>query len=404
MIYVTGRNDLYSCLVASAIVMASTEIARADEPDAISADASSAAASVTPYLYVAAELFSNLSGGLDTGTSGLGLIEAGFDVDLDRLVGWSGASFHVSGLLAGGEDPSVNVGDFNTLSNIAAPDGLFFYEAWLEMLFRDDRARLKFGQMTVDGDFMGSEYGGLFVNSGFGILNTFSGNAGVPTYPLGGLGVLLQYTWPEATYVQFAVYDGDAGSDQRHGVDYRFNDEEGAVIVYEAGTDGFMLGDRPGTYKFGGYYHTGEFTDFRDGSTVEGHYSFYIVADQVLLQLSPDTPKLAGFLRAAYNPQVERNTVSFYAEVGINLFTPLPERDEDVAGVGLFYTDFSDDAVRDLRLTEPHVNGSESVLEIFYQAQITPWLSIKPEFQFIFDPMLAEDDAILFGTRIEITL
>ena len=113
-------------------------------------------------------------------------------------------------------------------------------------------------------------------------------------------------------------------------------------------------------------------------------------------------PKLAGFFRASYSPEDEINTVNFYVETGINLFSPLPGRDDDIFGVGVLYTDFSDDAVRDLQLTEAHVNDSESVLEIFYQAQITPWLVVKPEVQYIFDPMLAEDDAVLFGARIEI--
>jgi carbohydrate-selective porin OprB len=96
--------------------------------------------------------------------------------------------------------------------------------------------------------------------------------------------------------------------------------------------------------------------------------------------------------------------VSFCVEGGINLFALFPGRDEDNAGVGVFYTDFSDDAVRDLCLSEPQVNASESVIEFFYQAQITPWLAIKPEFQFTFDPMFAKDDAILFGTRLELSL
>jgi len=397
MTYWVVRNFLCRCFLASTIVI--TGVYAAGEDDETDAEPA-----VQPYLYLVAEMFSNLSGGLDTGTSGHGLIEAGFDVYLDRLLGWSGASFHVSGLLAGGEDPSVNAGDFNTLSNIAAPDGVYFYDAWLQQTFYDDQLRLKFGQMRVDGDFMGSEYGTPFINSGFGILNTFSGNTGVPTFPVAGLGALAQYTWPETAYVQLGVYDGDAGSDQRHGVDYHFSADEGADIVYEIGTDGFQYGDLAGTYKFGGYYHTGKFTDFRDGTNVRGNYSFYVVADQHLLNQSPDTPKLAGFFRASYSPQDERNTVSFYAETGVDLFAPFPGRDEDVAGLGVYYTDFSNDAVTALRLTEPHVNASESVLEIFYKAQITPWLSLKPEFQFIFDPMFAKNDAILFGTRLEISL
>lgn len=389
-----GRNFLFCCYLFLTCMITDVHASEADQKHS----------GVMPYMYLGVEQFTNLSGGLERGTSFFGLLEAGLDVDLEDLAGWPGTTFHVSGLLAGGEDPSRNVGDFNTLSNIAAPDGLFFYEAWLETHMLADRARIKVGQMTVDGDFMGSEYGSLFINSGFGILNTFSGNTGVPTYPLGALGALIQYKWPETAYIQTAVYDGDAGSDQRHGVDYRFNDEEGAIIVYELGTDGFAPGGLAGKYKIGGYYHTGEFTDFRDGIMERGNYSFYVVGDQVLLNWLDGVPKLAGFFRAGYNPQEERNTVSFYIEGGINLFAPLPGRGDDVAGAGVFFTDFSTDAVRDLRLTEPQVNGSESVLEIFYQVQITSWLSIKPEFQFIFKPQLAEDDAVLFGTRLEISL
>ena len=394
MTELTGRNFIFCCFFFLTCLVAGVH---AGEMDPEHFD-------VTPYMYLGVEQFTNLSGGLERGTSVFGLLEVGLDMNLENLAGWPGTTFHVSGLLAGGEDPSLNVGDFNTLSNIVAPDGFFFYEAWLETQLLADRARIKFGQMTVDGDFMESEYGGVFVNSAFGILNTFSGNTGAPTYPLGGLGVLMQYKWPGTAYAQAAVYDGDAGSDQRHGVDYQFNDEEGAIIVYELGTDGFRPGGLPGRYKFGGYYHTGEFTDFRNGIMERGNYSFYVVGDQVLLNLLDNIPKLAGFFRAGYNPQEERNTVSFYIEGGINLFAPLPGRGEDVAGAAAFFTDFSADAVCHLRLTEPRVNGSESALEIFYQVQVTSWLSIKPEFQFIFDPMLAEDDAILFGTRLEISL
>ena len=362
----------------------------------------STAQSLTPYAILATDIFSNLSGGNETGTSGLGLLELGLDADLDELFGWQGTSFHISGLWAGGEDPSVNVGDFNTLSNIAAGDSTYFYEAWVQKYFMKETLRIKLGLTTIDADFMISEYSGAFINSGFGILPTFSGNTAVPTFPLSGLGALAQYSFMGSSYLQLGVYDGDAGADDEHGMDWDYGSNEGAVFAYEIGTGNVLLDDLNGTYKFGGMYHTGEFTDFRDGSTDHGNYSFYVIADQVLLNQASGDPKVAGFLSASYSPEEERNSVNFFVATGINLFSPFSGRDDDVFGVGLLYTDFSDDAVRDLQLTEAHVNDSESVLEIFYQAQITPWLVIKPEFQFIFDPMLAEDDAVLFGTRIEV--
>jgi porin len=358
---------------------------------------------ITPYAVLVAEIFSNLSGGNKTGTSVFGVLELGVDFDMDMLAGWQGTSFHISGLWAGGEDPSVNVGDFNTLSNIAAPDSVFFYEAWLQKYFLDEKVRIKLGQMAVDSDFMGSEYGGVFINSAFGMLPTFSGNTAVSTYPLGGLGALIQYALTDATYFQLGVYDGDAGADDEHGVDYDFGSDEGTAIVYEIGTSGLTRGGLNGAYKLGGLYHTGEFTDLRDESTEHDNYNFYVVVDQPLLNKTDGDPKLAAFLRASYSPQEERNTVNFYIETGINLFSPFTGREADIFGVGIFHTDFSTDTVKDLQLTEPHVNDSEQVLEIFYQAVVTPWLVVKPEFQFIFDPMLGEDDAIIFGTRFEIS-
>jgi porin len=357
---------------------------------------------ITPYAALTAEVFSNLSGGNETGTSVFGVLELGLDMDLDRLAGWQGTSFHVSGLWAGGEDPSVNVGDFNTLSNIAAPDSVFFYEAWLETYFLDEKIRFKLGQIAVDSDFMGSEYGGVFINSAFGMLPTFSGNTAVSTYPLGALGALIQYALTDTAYIQLGVYDGDAGADDEHGVDYDFGSEEGVAIVYEIGSSALAPGGLNGDYKLGGLYHTGEFADFRDGSMEDDNYNFYVVVDQPLINQASGEPKLAAFLRASYSPQEERNTVNYYIEAGINLFSPFAGRDADIFGIGFFHTDFSGDAVRDLQLTEAHVNDSEQVLEIFYQAEATPWLVVKPDIQFIFDPMLGENDAIVFGTRFEI--
>ena len=47
---------------------------------------------ITPYAILATDIFSNLSGGNETGTSGLGLLELGLDADLDELFGWQGTS------------------------------------------------------------------------------------------------------------------------------------------------------------------------------------------------------------------------------------------------------------------------------------------------------------------------
>jgi len=385
------KTGLFSLAVFSTCIFADDTVLESDF----------VAGSISPYAAMATEIFSNVSGGNDTGSSRFGVLEFGLDADLEKLAGWQGTSFHISGLWAGGDDPVDHTGSFNTPSNIAAPDGIFFYEAWLQKAYLDEKLRIKLGQMAVDSDFMGSDYGGVFINSAFGMLPTFSGNTAVPTYPLGGVGLVVQYAPTDYTYIQLGVYDGDAGDDNEHGVDYDFSSEEGAAIVFEIGTTAFSPGGLAGVYKLGGLYHTGEFKDYQDGSTKQDNYSIYMVADQPLLNQVNGDPKLAVFLRAGYSPQEERNSVAYYVETGLNLFTPFPGREADVFGIGFFHTEFSADAIWDLQITEPHVSDSEQVLEIFYQAEITPWLVVKPEIQFIFNPLLGAEDAIVFGTRFE---
>ena len=48
---------------------------------------------------------------------------------------------------------------------------------------------------------------------------------------------------------------------------------------------------------------------------------------------------------------------------------------------------------------------NEEVLEVYYNAQITPWLNLSPSIQYISDPGGTNDakDAVVFGLRAQIT-
>ena len=47
------------------------------------------------------------------------------------------------------------------------------------------------------------------------------------------------------------------------------------------------------------------------------------------------------------------------------------------------------------------VTSSETLVEITYQAKITPWLTLQPDLQFIFNPHEGDGDAVVFGIRME---
>ena len=66
-------------------------------------------------------------------------------------------------------------------------------------------------------------------------------------------------------------------------------------------------------------------------------------------------------------------------------------RDEDSIGLGVTYARLSDAA--------SFVHGHETAIEWFYKIQLTPWLALKPDLQYIINPSGGgEIDDVLVGT------
>ena len=65
---------------------------------------------------------------------------------------------------------------------------------------------------------------------------------------------------------------------------------------------------------------------------------------------------------------------------------------DDTIGLGVGYARISDNAraadsdVASFSGSFYPVRGNETVLELTYQAAVTPWLTVQPDFQYIFNP------------------
>ena len=67
-----------------------------------------------------AEVWGNTTGGLKRGAVYTGLLDFGAELDLEKLIGWKGASVSTTWLWLSGRDASQDlVGNFLTISNIA---------------------------------------------------------------------------------------------------------------------------------------------------------------------------------------------------------------------------------------------------------------------------------------------
>ena len=74
----------------------------------------------------------------------------------------------------------------------------------------------------------------------------------------------------------------------------------------------------------------------------------------------------------------DRNLISFSANGGLSLAVPLPGRANDTAGIDLGIGHVSGQATPS--------DGTETLIELTYQAQLTPWLQLQPDAQFILNP------------------
>ena len=87
-----------------------------------------------------AEVWGNTTGGIKQGAVYTGLLDFGATVDLEKLVGWKGASVSTTWLWLSGRDASEDlVGNFLTISNIAGFNTLRMLELWFQQEFISGR-------------------------------------------------------------------------------------------------------------------------------------------------------------------------------------------------------------------------------------------------------------------------
>jgi len=407
-----------------------------------------------------AEVWGNTTGGLKQGAVYTGLLDFGATVDLEKLLGWKGASLSTTWLWLSGRDASEDlVGNFLTISNIAGFNTLRMLELWFQQDFfqRGDDGppglSIRAGQITADSEFVISDYGALFTNGTFGWPAFLYTNIpeGGPGYPMGTLGVRVAVNPWEWMTLQSAVFQGNvfAQNSNRHGFRWDLNPDLGYFWINELqvrwnqGDDTNAL---PGQAKFGAWFHTDSFADpFFDENGVpladadssgnaETHpwnYGFYWILDQMLYRepgelgtaasLSKDGKSVAAtkggkqivekpskqglgwFGRIAFEPQ-NRNFVGFYFDTGLVYTGLISTRDEDELGIGFAYAQLTNGARQTLELEGSRGVGAEMVLELTYKAILAPWLYIQPDAQLIINPGATQDlnNAFVIGGRVSI--
>ncbi|MBS0643414.1 MAG: carbohydrate porin [Proteobacteria bacterium] len=373
---------------------------------------------ITITLQETSEVFGNVTGGFKTGAIYEGATFMALKVDTEKLFGLPGGTFNASAWQIHGRGLSTNnIGNLNTISSIEATRATRLFELWYEQAIADGAYSVRIGQQAADQEFQISQYGGLFINASFGwpTLSAVDQPAGGPAYPLASLGVRLKAQPLDELTFLLGIYSGSPAP--RGDGDPQLLNHSGTSFVLNQGV--FVIGEAqyslngkeedtglPGTYKVGFWYNSNQFQDQRYANDFlllanpassgvplgrTNNWAWYVVADQLVWQSGGKDRGIGVFARMT-GISNDRNLVNFFVNAGVTWKGGLAARPDDSVGLGIGFARIGDRTRRfdgdvSFYSGSPYPRRtSETVLELTYQAPVTPWLTLQPDFQYIFNP------------------
>lgn len=294
------------------------------------------------------------------------------------------------------------VGDWQAASNIDADKALRLYEFWYEQNLNDDIG-LRFGLYDLNSEFDAIETAALFIHSSHGIGAEYaaSGLAGPSIFPVTSMAARFEMALSPANVLRYAILDGvpgDPNNPQKTTIDLGGGDGVLHALEYNhAGDNGIRWGI--GAWLYSADFDRIEATSGRPQD--DGNGGLYGFIDAPLIH-GDSGMTIDGFLR--YGVANENlNSFDSYIGAGVVVTGLNRRRPDDQFGI----------ALASARVGDPYrrsVNGAadrhETSIELTFSAQVTDWLRIQPDLQYIINPGANPvlRDALVFGFRFELSL
>jgi porin len=330
-----------------------------------------------------------------------------FSADLQKLLGFeTGRLFiHLEGGWPDTEGIDVpSVGSyFGVNADAVGNDTILVKQLYYEGPIFGDNLTLMIGKIDFTGVFDTSAYADdectQFLNA------AFVDNPTIP-FPQYSLGLVLTYDLTDSWYVMSGIADAQADS-RETGFRTTFHDEDYFFYIFETGITPQLSsanGPLQGAYRAGLWYdpQPKANSDYADaGRSYRDDVGFYLSCDQMLARENAnpeDSQGLGAFFRYGY-ANSKRNDIANFWSIGFQYQGLLEGRDDDVLGVGFAQGIFSDKA------SATYTDDYESALELYYSAQVTPWLAVSPSIQYIANPGgdKTTRDAVVLGVRAQMS-
>lgn len=325
------------------------------------------------------------------------------DFDLEKALGWSGATLHVSALNNSGAMPNDDAGTLQGVDNIeVSKQRARLFEAFIEQSFGDGRGSALVGLYDVNSEFYANESAGLLIAPAFGIGSELAatGPNGPSIFPSTALSARMRWTTESGGYVQGAVINAHAGvPGDPGGADFSFN--HGVLAIGEAGWTG------AGKLAVGGWAYSKRQDDWRDvtasGDPVQRRaYGAYVLAERRIKGGDEDPRRITAFARAGVSDGV---TSPFRGgwQAGLLIEQPVASRPNSQASFGVNQAFLS---------RRERANGwdagldtgrTETALEATYADTIGP-ITLQPDLQYVIRPSGDRDarNAVVATLRIKV--
>lgn len=352
----------------------------------------------------------NIHGGLSThrrSGRAAGSYDLEVEADLDTLLHLPGGRLYLlaEGSWSDGIDPASVGSLFGVNADAGGGRSIDLTQLWYEQALTGEKLLLRVGKLDLTGGFEcrgcpvafdGSRYANdetaQFLNGA--LVN----NPTIP-FPDPGLGLVVYAAPVEWWYVAAGVADAQADARETgfntafHGPDYFFSIYETGFVPHLPSPAGALAG----AYRVGFWYDP-QPKDRLDGTgSRRDDIGLYVSCDQMLLRENRDDEQGLGVFARWGMADADVNAIRQFVSVGAQYQGLIPGRHEDVLGLGVARGWLSDDA-------DPRTDR-EIVLELYYNVQVAPWLSITPDVQYVCSPAgdAGAGDAMVVGVRIQVS-
>jgi porin len=361
------------------------------------------------------------SGGLRRGGRPIGHFDFSAKGDLEKLVGWKGATALVNFIYdSGGKTNNDYLGSLLGISNIEVPvTTTRFYQAWIEQSFADDKVAVLAGLFPIDTEFQVVESAGLFVQPPYGAAPDLALTRGPSIFNNSSFGLRVKLQSKDlGLYAMGAVLDGIPGDPNRpKGTHIRFQSGDGTMQIAEIGYQPPAVPAAPATepqesfekYAFGYWRYTAKVNDLVDvdanGDPVLRRSSgWYALAERTLWRWGAGS-NLTGFVRYGATDG-DSTAIKHFYNVGARVRGLLPGRDDDVFGLAHTRGSVGDKFRASLTADGITATAAESATELTYRIQVNKWFAVQPVIQWFRHPGATSDvpNATVVGARVELAL